>query len=480
MDWLRESALRYPRRPALVADARRWTYVELDREVERLASRLADRGSGGVRAGDRVACLLPNGALAALLPHAALRSGVAIAPLNARLTESEIGGQLDQLSPAIIAVDGRTRAAVPERWAPACDQLDAQPEEPARAAHGFTGARAGDALAVIYTSGTTGRPKGAVLSVGSFLAGALASASVLDTRADDRWLAVLPLYHVGGLSILFRCAIHGACAVIHERFDPGAVSRAIDQEGVTIVSLVAAMLRRLLDERGDRPFPPSFRYALVGGGPVPYSLVQRCAAAGIPIALTYGLTEAASQVTVLPPAEALRRPGASGRPLPGLEVRIAAAEPGGEGEIQVRGPTVMSGYFNDPAATEDALAGGWLRTGDIGRLDDDGYLYVLDRRDDLIVTGGENVYPAEVESVLATHPCVEEAAVIGVPDDTWGRRVVAVVRLRPGTGAPDVTESLRLHCRQSLAGYKVPREFRLARDPLPRTPSGKLRRSALR
>jgi O-succinylbenzoic acid--CoA ligase len=269
--------------------------------------------------------------------------------------------------------------------------------------------------------------------------------------------------------------MQGTSAVVHTRFDPGAVNIAIDAEGITIVSLVAVMLERLLDARGDRPFPRSFRCALVGGGPVPRPLLERCVRIGVPVAQTYGLTEAASQVATLLPADAARKIGSAGRALPGTEVRIDGSS---EGEILVRGPTVMRQYLDDPDATAAVLRNGWLHTGDIGRLDDEGFLYVLDRRDDLIVTGGENVYPAEVEDVLTGHPGVEEAAVVGVPDARWGHRVVAVVRLRQGASA-DAGE-LVAFCRRRLAGYKTPREIRFTGDPLPRTASGKLQRSRVR
>jgi O-succinylbenzoic acid--CoA ligase len=242
-----------------------------------------------------------------------------------------------------------------------------------------------------------------------------------------------------------------------------------------MVSVVSVMLQRLLDERGDRTVPSTFRCALLGGGPAPSSLVDRCEKIGLPVATTYGLTETCSQAATLSPADVRKRPGSSGKALLPNEIRINVAD-SGEGEILVRGPIVMAGYFGNPAATARALDGGWLHTGDIGRIDDEGFLYVLDRRDDLIVTGGENVYPAEVESALTAHPSVVEAGVIGVDDPTWGKRVVAIIR----TAADISSSDLDAHCRSLLAGYKVPREFRFVSDPLPRTASGKIRRALLR
>ena len=471
-DWLTASATRVPDREALRVGGESWTYRELDRVVWNVARGLS---ASGLQAGDRVATLLPNGLVAALLPHALLRLGATLVPLNIRLAPSEIEWQLAHARPRFVVSD-RTVAAGDARLVSAEEILrfktaSREPRAESRVPE------AESPLAIIYTSGTTGRPKGAMLTVGNFHASALASAQVLGVRDDDRWLAVLPLFHVGGLSILFRSAIQGTCAVVHERFDPADVNRAIDREGITMVSVVAVMWERLLDDRGDRPFPPTFRCALLGGGPAAPALLERCERLGVPVAQTYGLTEATSQVATLPPAGPVRRPGAAGRALPGIEIRVQADS--GEGEILVRGAVVMKGYFDDPAATDAALRDGWLHTGDIGRMDEEGYLYVLDRRDDLIVSGGENVYPAEVEAALAEHPFVAEAAVIGVPDETWGQRVVAIVRFRDPAPPPDEL-GLRELCRRRLAGYKVPREITFVTEPLPRTASGKLQRSRLR
>jgi O-succinylbenzoic acid--CoA ligase len=469
-DWLSASARRVPDRQALRVSGREFSYAELNRAASAMAAALRHRG---VRAGDHVATLLPNGETSAIIPHAVLRLGATLVPLNTRLAPSEIEWQVAHARPRLVVSSG-DQLQIP-RFARDDTEGDARDDNEGDAPNAFSEPSPEHPLAIIYTSGTTGRPRGAVLTVANFAASAKASAANLGVRDDDRWLAVLPLFHVGGLSILLRSAMQGTCAVVHERFDAAAVNRAIDDEGITIVSLVSVMIQRLLDARGDRPFPSSLRAVLAGGGPVPPTLLDRCARAGLPVVQTYGLTEAASQVATLSPADALSRIGSAGRPLEGTEVRIHG---GAEGEILVRGPTVMAGYFEDPDATGRAIEDGWLHTGDIGRLDDDGYLFVLDRRDDLIVSGGENVYPAEVESVLAAHPAVEEAGVIGAPDDTWGQQVMALVRLKDG--ATTSPESLTAWCRERLAGYKVPRITRIVDAPLPRTASGKLQRSALR
>jgi O-succinylbenzoic acid--CoA ligase len=298
----------------------------------------------------------------------------------------------------------------------------------------------------------------------------------------------MPLFHVGGLSIATRSVLAGVPVLLHDRFDAERVARDLDLEAVTLVSMVSTMLARVLDARGDAPPPPALRAVLLGGGPTPPALLERARAAGIPVAPTYGLTEAASQVATRPPVEC--RPPLDGRlrPLPGSEVRVVDGEgrplpPGSVGEVCVRGPTVMKGYWERPEATARALRDGWLFTGDLGQLDAEGGLAIVDRRSDLVVSGGENVYPAEVEAVLACHPDVVEAAVAGVPDPVFGRRPAAWVVMRPGAPLADMDEAalgaaLGAFCAARLARFKVPVRF-TRRAALPRTATGKLLRREL-
>lgn len=497
-DWVASRRATIPDRTALIVAGTAFSYLDLDEEINRTARRLA---SLGVRAGDRVATLLHNGVAPAVLPHATLRLGAVIAPVNVRLSAEEIAWQLDDMAARLIITSGNglelpgdfrtshptltvvttgAHAEAPHGAIP-LDSVD-EADCPLRLTHPSDAV-----LAIIYTSGTAGRPKGAMLTVGNFWWNAVGSALNLGTRADDRWLICLPLFHVGGLSIVMRAAIYGICAEIHEGFDAGAVNAAIDAGKVTMLSAVGVMLERMLDARGDIPYPSTLRCVLVGGGPVTESLLTRCSRLSLPVVPSYGLTETCSQVVAASPGDATRRPGAAGKPLYPNEVRLSTDSrrdwhPGDAGEILVRGPVVMAGYAGQPAGTRRAIVDGWLHTGDVGRIDEDGYLHVLDRRDDLIVTGGENVYPAEVESALLTHPAVLEAAVVGMSDPTWGQRVVAVTRLREtGDAAGSVDASvLSAHCRSRLATYKTPRDFHFVKQPLPRTASGKIRRSAVR
>ena len=508
-NWLSHRAAVLPDRPALVADGRSWSFAELDALATGMARGLIARGAAP---GDRVGLLLRNGPAIAGVAHAAPRARVTIVPLNTRLAAAELAWQLADCAASLLLYDDYNAelaraalglmdqppvavdaAALAEDRGPMTDDRRPTTDGGGSAGASILGSSSfilhpssfiidlADVFAIIYTSGTTGRPKGAMLTYGNFWWSAIGSALNLGSHADDRWLAVLPLFHVGGLSILVRAAIYGITAIVHQSFDPAAVNRAIDEGGATIVSAVSAMLQRMLDERGDRPYPPALRCVLLGGGPAPRPLLDACAARGVPVVQTYGLTETASQVATLAPSDALRKLGSAGKPLFPTEVRIVRDEgpapAGAVGEIEVRGPTVMRGYVNRPEATGQALAGGWLHTGDLGYLDGEGYLYVASRRDDLIVSGGENVYPAEVEAVLLAHPAIAEAAVLGAPDERWGQVPVAFVTLRAGAALDEA--AVVAFCRERLAGYKTPRRVRFV-AALPRNAGGKVLRSALR
>lgn len=483
-DWLAKRAALSGARVGLIHATRAYTFAEMDVWVRRTAGLLAQHG---VRRGDRVALLIPNVSEYVWCVHALPRLGAVAVPLNLRLTEAEIAGQLAaaQVTCLVYHSTQGERAAGAVRACPSVrllcidEHLDARAAPPAEWIG--TDFDLDDVHTIIFTSGTTGRPKGAMLTFGNHWWSAIGSALNLGLVPEDKWLACVPLFHVSGLSILMRSVIYGIPALLHERFDPAAVNQAIDEEGVTIVSVVATMLARMLDARGRRPYPPSLRCVLAGGGPVPRPLLERCRDAGVPVVQTYGLTETASQVATLAPHDALRKLGSAGRPLFPVELRIEAdgrpAAPYEAGEILVRGPNVMKGYYGLPDETAQALRGGWLHTGDVGYLDEEGYLYVLDRRTDLIISGGENVYPAEVESVLLSHPAVAEAAVVGRPDETWGAVPVAVVKLREGSTA--TAEELIAFCRTRLAGYKTPKDVVFVPE-LPKSASGKLLRRAVR
>lgn len=475
--WLPERAARTPERVALVSEGCPVTFQELAARARRVATWLGDQGVGP---GDRIALHVRRGVRFVELLHGAALCGASLLPLNLRLAVPEQRFQLRDAGAKLLVHDGSLAPELSgQREARALALPAKLPEthacfEPERVAPD-------EILALVYTSGTTGTPKGAELSHAGFFWSALAHALHLGTRPSDRWLACLPLFHVGGLALLVRSVLYGVAVVIHDRFDAELVSRALDEDGISHVSLVPTMLARVLEARGRKPAPSSLHCVLLGGGPASPALLEQARKQGFPLVPTYGLTEATSQVATGSPHAPLSPSDGGLQPLPGIAVRITRddgfpARPGEAGEIQVRGPTLMRGYHRRPAETAHALHGGWLHTGDIGVLAADGTLRVLDRRSDLIVSGGENVYPAEIEEALESHPQVAEAGVSAVPDPRFGRRPAAWVV--PRAGCTPSAEQLRSWCRARLAGYKVPVAVRLVAE-LPRNASGKLQRARL-
>ncbi len=488
-DWLSERARVTPEALALMTTAGRWTYGELDRDAARMAAGLA---AWGIGPGDNVAALLPNDAHFVVAIHALARLGAVLVPLNARLTAEELAWQVQRVGAWSLLCSEATA----ELAARAGGQAQLIRVDELRKA-GAQRAAGGDAetrrvleqemsspfsleqdQAIVFTSGTTGKPKGAVITFANHFWSATASAYRLGVQPDDRWLSCLPLYHVGGLAVIFRSCLYGTAVVLHERFDLERFNRSLDQDRITLTSLVPTMLHRLLDAR-EGGWPGSLRAILLGGAAASPALLERAFAQGLPIAPTYGLTEAASQVATMDPAHARAKPGSAGRPLLFTRVRIAdergeTLPPGQHGEIRVSGPTVMRGYYGDEAATGAAIRGGELHTGDVGYLDEDGDLWVLQRRSDIIISGGENVYPAEVEEVLARFPGVARACVVGVADAEWGQQVAALVAVETPGGVSEA--DLLAHCRRHLAGYKCPRRV-VFTEALPLTASGKIARA---
>jgi long-chain acyl-CoA synthetase len=336
-----------------------------------------------------------------------------------------------------------------------------------------------DTLAAIsYTGGTTGRPKGVMLTHGNLLANAQHNLAATGHRADQRWLHVCPMFHVAGIANLIACTWVGAGQVLLPRFDAAEVLETIERERITHTVLVPTMLSMLLDAPGsDDADLTSLRHVQYAASPISADL-QRRVLERLPdcdVAQFYGMTEAAPTVTHLTPEDHRRggeRLASVGTPVPGVEVEVR----GEPGELWLRGPNVMLGYWNRPDATAEAIVDGWYRSGDIVTADDDGYLYLVDRAKDMIITGGENVYSLEVEAALMRHPAVAEAAAFAVPDGRWGEAVHAVVVPRE----PVTADALLEHCRTLIAGFKVPREIELRDEPLPKSGPGKVLKTRLR
>jgi o-succinylbenzoate---CoA ligase len=437
-NWLAQRALTCPDRTALVADGVGLTYEQLEAEATRAARRLAARG---VRRGATVVLARRPGAEYVVLLHALMKLGAIAYPLDPRLAPAEIEAEMERAQPALVVAD--------------TDQLTmTEADLPLLGEHEL------DAIHCrILTSGTSGHPRAVGLTYGNHLWSAVGSAFNLGVEPTDRWLCCLPLHHVSGLSIVMRSVIYGTGIVVHDHFEPARVASSLEGDGVTLISLVATQLVRLL-EAGVDLLP--LRAVIVGGGPIPEDALTEAIGRGATVVQTYGLTEAASQVTTLTPADASRKLGSAGRPLLTTHLRIQ------HGEILVQGPVVAPG-----CADED----GWLHTGDLGRIDEEGFLYVEERLGDVIVSGGENVLPTEVEEVLLRHQDVADAAAVGRANVEWQEAVEAVVVLNEGAAAR--ADDLRRHCAESLAPYKVPKRFEFVAE-LPRTSSGKLMRRALR
>ncbi|APR78390.1 O-succinylbenzoic acid--CoA ligase [Minicystis rosea] len=448
-------------RPALIVGGATFSFAALAERASVMGAALRE---AGVSLGSRVALLAPNGVDTVVAIHALLDLGATIVPIHPRLTAAEAAVILADAKPLLVLCEADLGRLAATRSPSASPTTEAP--------------RADAPLAIVYTSGTTGRPKGAVLSRRAFLASAAGSTVNLGWIDADRWLCCMPLCHVGGLSILTRCLIARRAVILVPRFDPEAILAAIDRERATLLSVVPTMLQALL-ERDDGNVLARLRAVLVGGAAAPASLLEACARRGVPALTTYGLTEACSQVTVQRPAVPHRAAPGSGVPLAGVEIRIARADgseaPRGEvGRIQVRGPTLMDGYFRGPDCAPEARvdAEGFFDTGDLGERDDDGALHVHARRNDLIVTGGENVYPVEVEQRLEAIAGVRRALVFGVPDERWGQIVAAALETEPSVDLDDIAEA----AAQSLAPHKRPR-LACVVAALPLTGSGKLDRT---
>jgi O-succinylbenzoic acid--CoA ligase len=414
-DWIAERAAAFPERLAVEDPGTKLTYSELDAAVARRAQELVEAGAV---AGATVPVEQPASADFAVELHALNRLGAVAFPLDPRLAAAE------------------RRAALE--------------------AAGHEGGE--ELLCRILTSGSTGTPRAIGLTPANFLWSAAGSALNLGVEPADRWLCCLPLFHVAGVSILTRSAIYGTTAVVHDGFDPDHVARALAEDEITLVSLVATQLARLLDTGGDVSRP---RAILLGGGPLPLELLERATAAGATVVQTYGMTETCSQVATLAPADARRKLGSAGRPLLTAKIEID------DGEIVVSGPTVAPGSLGP----DDRL-----HTGDLGEIDDDGFLWVTGRKSEIIVSGGENVMAAEVEAVLLRHPTVADVAVVGRPDSEWQEAVTAIVVPAEGE-SPDEGE-LHTYSTSLLAPFKVPKHFEFVEE-LPRTAAGKLKRADL-
>ncbi|HXY66557.1 MAG TPA: long-chain fatty acid--CoA ligase [Mycobacterium sp.] len=498
---LSKRALLNPGLEALVDDAagRRFTFAELNAQADRVAHVLTGLGLGK---GDRVALLLPNGHQFVEAFYGAARAGLVVVPLNWRLVADELGFMLRDSGATVLVFDAEYDAVVADLhdrggnedgtpvahwlrvgadgpgWARDFDALVGQaPADPV-----VGDADGDDPLFIMYTSGTTGLPKGAVHTHDSVEWAVLTVLASVDVRFRDRYLISPPLFHVGALTPVIACLYRGATIVVLRQFDAKQIWDVFADEQVTITFAVPAMLNFMLPMyRPELRESLQLRWILSGASPVPPSLIKSYADLGFEIHQVYGLTETCGPACVINSENALTHIGSTGKTFFHTDVRLVDENggdvgPGVPGEVLVRGRHIMAGYWKRPAATAATITDGWLHTGDLAVSDAEGFIYIQDRIKDMIISGGENVYPAEIEDVLLSHPGIAEVAVLGMPSVKWGESPLAVVV----RSDPNLDEAAVLaHCSGKLARFKLPKRA-VFTEVIPRTPTGKALKRVLR
>lgn len=480
---------------------RRFTFFELNQRANRTANTLATLG---IKPGDRVATLLKNGIEFIETYYAIAKMGAIMVPVNWRLVANEITYILNDSGAKALVYDAEFDSTVEEiaaanhtavekylrvanednnvpTFAKDYDALGAaaNTDEPA------IGAWDDDLLFIMYTSGTTGHPKGVMHSHQCMLWAELTSLTTADMQGDDKFLLPMPMFHVGCLVPVSQLVHRGATGIILRDIDMAVMFKAIEQERVTITMSVPALLQFMLmaPERQQHDIS-SIRWIATGAAPVPVSLLKEYEDIGIAIYQAYGLTESCGPGTLLLPQDGEAKAGSCGKPQMHTEAKVVndkgeeVTRGSGEvGELILAGRHMMLGYWNKPEATAEALKDGWLYTSDLCTVDADGFITICDRKKDMIISGGENIYPAELENVLTACPEVQEVAVIGVPSEKWGETPLAIIV--PAAGTEPTTDSLKDYCRENMAGYKVPQLYEFV-ETLPRNPSGKLLKVQLR
>ncbi|MED1206063.1 o-succinylbenzoate--CoA ligase [Heyndrickxia acidicola] len=476
---LKQRAFLTPNREAIVFNGESYSFLELYLQAKELAGKIASLHVGQE---DTVGILLKNRPHTFFIIHALQQLRARAVFLNHRLTPSEMEFQLKDSGAKLLiaesdfnAVTDEIKVMHPSLEAVSVEDVFTQKEKliPQHEEYGLQ-----DVCSIMYTSGTTGKPKGVLQTYGNHWWSATGSALNLGIRGDDSWLCAVPLFHISGFSILMRSVIYGNTVYLIEQFHEENINELLVTGKVTIMSVVSAMLYRMLDVLKERRYHNRFRCMLLGGGPAPRPLLETCVEKGIPVFQSYGMTETSSQIVTLSPEDSLRKLGSAGKPLFPSQLKIKAdgeeAEVHTPGEIIVKGPNVTIGYLNREDANKENFNNGWFSTGDIGYVDEEGFLYVMDRRSDLIISGGENIYPAEVEEVLLSHPDILEAGVTGAKDPVWEQVPYGFIVTKASLSEEDIIE----FCQKHLAKYKIPKRI-FSVSALPRNASNKLLRRKL-
>lgn len=469
-NWIMQRSLLTPNKVGLSFQQNQWTFRELHENSLKIARQLA---SFSLHKGDRIAILAPSTPELIFMLYGCMQAQIEIVMLNGRLSERELCYQIDDAEVKAILVHEKELHKIQDKRILPFDEVMNAPQHPISILSEWNDETT---ISIMYTSGTTGFPKGVRQTVQNHSWSAISSALNLGLSEGDCWLCTVPIFHISGFSILVRSLLYGMTVRLYEKFDETACTNEIVEGTVTKMSVVGVTLERILTEMEERNLKahPRFTTMLAGGGPVPVNYLQRAAKLDLNVAQTYGMTETSSQTATLSNEDAFRKIGSAGKPLFFNQIKIDRASDGAEGEILIRGPHVTPGYigrYSDKSSTED----GWLKSGDIGYIDEEGYLYVMDRRSDLIISGGENIYPAEIENVLISHPCVREAGVCGIEDDRWGQVPVAFIVRKETITEHELIE----YCRNKLASYKLPKKIKFV-DELPRNASNKLLRRTLK
>jgi long-chain acyl-CoA synthetase len=507
---LTDSASRYPDKEAVVMGSVRLTYAQLDAISNQIANGLA---AGGVKKGDKVAICCPNLPYFPMVYYGILKAGAAVVPLNVLLKKREIAYHLeDSDSVALFCFEGTPELPLAQAAHDAVQEVDAcknlwflpaQPGGPSPVAGGKTlndlvadqspefqavQMDANDTAVVLYTSGTTGKPKGAELTHSNMIMNPLAFRTCIEITPDDRVLCVLPMFHSYGQSTQMNAGLMaGATLVLLPRFSPEAVLQLMQDEDITLWSGVPTMYWDILnypdaDKFDLKKISNTLRMCGSGGAAIPVEVMKAFEKTfDVMILEGYGLSET-SPVACSNRPDVARKPGSIGLPIWGVEMRCVDenmndVKPGEPGEVVIRGHNIMKGYYKRPEATEEAFKGGWFHSGDVAKRDEDGYFYIVDRTKDMIIRGGFNVYPREIEEVLVTHEHVSLAAVIGIPDDEYGEEVVAFII--PAAGANVEAHTIKAWAKENMAAYKYPRIVEIVEE-FPLGPSGKILKRELR
>ena len=495
--WLTKREFLTPEKEAIADGERRLNYQQLNRRVNRLAGALQGLG---LQPGDRISILSYNRLEFVEVIMAAAKLGLILVPLNWRFTPTELAFNLNDSGAETLLFDADlAELAKGVMETTPLKQYIVFGEKPILNAHAYESLLAGYSESepqinprpnldtphiIMYTAGTTGKPKGAILSQGASFWNALNLNLALDFTSADRNLAVLPMFHIGGIGLFTLPMLYdGGTVVIQRTFDPAGTLALLEKERITLFFGVPAIFLALIQHPAFHAAAfKNVRLVMSGGAPLPVSLVQHYHEAGIVLRQGFGMSEAAPSISTLAQELALKKAGSIGRALMHLEARVVddnlKAVPAGDvGELVIRGPNLLQGYWNRPDATEEALAGGWFHTGDLARMDADGDLYIVERKKDMFISGGENVYPAEVENAIYELPQVAEAAVFGVQHDKWGEVGRAVVVLKENQQL--TAEAIIAHLKGRLAKYKIPQSVVFAAQ-LPRNAAGKVLKNLLR